>query len=273
MVKTNYTLMQDDSGVNRLEKLAKLTLPYSIDFLESSLSGNQLPLGRGLDLGCGTGVGTRILAEHCDQVLAVDQSDHYIELASKNARTSKSSCDIQFLCASISDVLSDESYQSSFDVIYSRYVMAHLPEASSLLNQIRALLKPGGKLLVEDFDVSKRTFAPANDSITRFMDFYDRLLAARSSDGSIGGKLEKLMVENGFDQVRSNEVVPMSKDPTRTAELTASTLEECGVAMLEEGIASKEEITSTASGIRSFAQQPGITISSSHIFQVEGLKQ
>lgn len=62
------------------------------------------------------------------------------------------------------DVTRDPLPPEPFDLIHARLVLMHLPTADQVLRQLVAALKPGGHLLVEDFDlrVVDRTF-PTTD--------------------------------------------------------------------------------------------------------------
>jgi SAM-dependent methyltransferase len=62
------------------------------------------------------------------------------------------------------DVTRDPLPPERFDLIHVRLVLMHLPTADEVLRQLVEALKPGGRLLVEDFDlhVVDRTFPTAD---------------------------------------------------------------------------------------------------------------
>jgi SAM-dependent methyltransferase len=62
------------------------------------------------------------------------------------------------------DVTRDPLPRTRFDLIHARLVLMHLPTADQVLRQLVEALTPGGRLLVEDFDlhVVDRTFPTAN---------------------------------------------------------------------------------------------------------------
>ncbi len=103
---------------------------------------NQLPSSGGtvLEIGCGTGEFSRMLADRGWQVCAIDLSPNMIEVA-----RSYSSPNIDF---QIADVLQWD-FSEKFDAIVSIATLHHVP-IELLLPKFKAALKPGGKLVVLD---------------------------------------------------------------------------------------------------------------------------
>ncbi|BAY24449.1 type 11 methyltransferase [Calothrix sp. NIES-2100] len=96
-----------------------------------------------LDIGCGTGVFTRLLAQRADRVTAVDLSAKMIEVAQQR---SQSYANIDF---QVADILQWQFPFEYFDAIASIATVHHLP-LEVLLPKIQAALKPGGKLVILD---------------------------------------------------------------------------------------------------------------------------
>jgi SAM-dependent methyltransferase len=57
------------------------------------------------------------------------------------------------------DVATDEPPGSGFDLVHARLVLVHVPQRDEALRRIVAALRPGGWLLIEDFDVSLQPLA------------------------------------------------------------------------------------------------------------------
>ncbi|OUL21185.1 SAM-dependent methyltransferase [Nostoc sp. T09] len=96
-----------------------------------------------LDIGCGTGVFSRLLAQRADQVTAVDLSPKMIEVAQEQSQ-SYPNIDFQ-----VADILQWQFPVEYFDAIASIATVHHLP-LEVLLPKIQAALKPGGKFLILD---------------------------------------------------------------------------------------------------------------------------
>ena len=50
------------------------------------------------------------------------------------------------------DIVRDALPLGAFDLIHARHVFVHLPNAAAILPKLKAALKPGGWLVIEDFD-------------------------------------------------------------------------------------------------------------------------
>ncbi|BAY06973.1 class I SAM-dependent methyltransferase [Calothrix sp. NIES-2098] len=96
-----------------------------------------------LDIGCGTGVFSRLLAQRAERVIAVDLSAKMIEVAQQQSQSYRN-IDFQ-----VTDILQWDFPVKHFDAIASIATVHHLP-LEILLPKIQAALKPGGKLLILD---------------------------------------------------------------------------------------------------------------------------
>ncbi|MEM6754370.1 MAG: class I SAM-dependent methyltransferase [Cyanobacteria bacterium P01_C01_bin.38] len=105
----------------------------------------QLPLKckTVLDIGCGTGEFSRLLAKRAYKVIAIDLSPNMIEVAKENSKL-YTNIDFQF-----ADVLQWDFPPEKFDAIVSIATVHHLP-IEKLLPNLKAALKPGGKLIILD---------------------------------------------------------------------------------------------------------------------------
>lgn len=106
----------------------------------------QLPpqCAEALEIGCGTGAFTRLLARRAERVLALDFSPNMIQLARERSQPAHANIDFQCQDANIW-----EFPKERFDCIASIATLHHLPVKSMLL-KMKGALKPRGTLLVLD---------------------------------------------------------------------------------------------------------------------------
>ena len=96
-----------------------------------------------LDIGCGTGAFSRLLAERADRVVAIDLSPNMIEVA-KQRSTEHTNIEFQ-----VANILKWQFPLEEFDAIVSIATVHHLP-LENLIPSLKATLKPGGKLVILD---------------------------------------------------------------------------------------------------------------------------
>lgn len=110
------------------------------------------PSERVLDVGCGTGVLTRLAAEavgHSGHVVGIDPSPGMLGVARRNAVQTNSRAEFKF--AAIEHLPFEDG---SFDVVLSSCMLHHLPAELKRegLREVRRVLKPGGRFVVVDID-------------------------------------------------------------------------------------------------------------------------
>ena len=93
-----------------------------------------------LDLGCGDGFLSCMLAQNGHKVDAIDISS---ERLSKFAERAKE-LDIKQICGSVTEY----SFEKSYDVVVSSEVMEHLEDYESILKDVCTVLKTNGRLII-----------------------------------------------------------------------------------------------------------------------------
>jgi 2-polyprenyl-3-methyl-5-hydroxy-6-metoxy-1,4-benzoquinol methylase len=108
-------------------------LPQSTNYL-----GQEI---RVLDLGCGNGSLSNVIAEKGYEVLGVEESEQGFRIASKNFPN------CHFIQASIYDLPYNE-LQHSFDIVLAVEVIEHLFYPKELVRAAKQCLKPNGRLIL-----------------------------------------------------------------------------------------------------------------------------
>jgi SAM-dependent methyltransferase len=95
------------------------------------------PRDKVLDIGCGTGYGSSLLAEGCAQVVGIDYSQEAVDYAVKKYSFSKTS----FICCNAAETgLPD----CGFDAVCSVQVIEHMKDQEAFIKEVLRVLKPGG---------------------------------------------------------------------------------------------------------------------------------
>jgi len=143
-VKTNehYTFGDTDAAAERLRLLGRVFAPSSSRLLASL--GN--PAGAlAIDLGCGPGATTRLLADHvrCERIVGLDQSPRLLAQANHeqaSARISFAQCDVSAPPFPV----------PAADVLYSRHLLTHLREPGEVVRAWARAARPGALLALEE---------------------------------------------------------------------------------------------------------------------------
>ncbi len=107
-------------------------------------AAGQLRPGRVLDLACGVGYGSAILAERSDvEVLGVDLSEHAVASARRRYGSAPGQVRLEFRVA---DALEFQDARG-FDSIVSLETLEHVPDPGRLIERFAGLLRPGGTLI------------------------------------------------------------------------------------------------------------------------------
>lgn len=102
-----------------------------------------------------------------------------------------------------------------FDLVHARLVIGHLQDRRAAIDMLAARLRPGGWLVVEDFDrATSGTCHPPSDTYTRVTDAVWAVMAKGSFDGTYGRSL--LGALSDLDNVEADGVVELLRgDPQR----------------------------------------------------------
>lgn len=145
-----------------------------------------------LDVGCGTGVLTRMAADAVNpqgEAVGIDPAPKMIEVARRNAARTNNAAKFRL---GVIEALPFED--DSFDVVLATLMLHHLPPDLKWqgLREVYRVLKPGGRLLIVDFD------RPAN--LLWWLIFWPALLHPRTR-AHITGRFVATLIQAGFDPV------------------------------------------------------------------------
>ncbi|MDT8894667.1 methyltransferase domain-containing protein [Halomonas sp. I1] len=110
--------------------------------------GALSPGDRVLDVGCGTGGASRLLAEeHGVEVVGIDITAAFIEVAGWLSRATGLSSRTRFSCA---DAARTPLPDACAEVIWCQHALMNMPDVEAVLAEWRRLLAPGGRVLLHE---------------------------------------------------------------------------------------------------------------------------
>ena len=107
------------------------------------------------------------------------------------------------------DVVRDDLPDERFDLIHARLVLLHLPQRHVVLDRLISCLRPGGRLVVEDFDCERTPVLAAPDQAAAEVfeavhGAFLRLLRERGADPAWGRSLQAGLGQHGLHQVSAS---------------------------------------------------------------------
>jgi SAM-dependent methyltransferase len=234
-----YSLATGRAAAGRLACLHRIYGPGTRELL--ALAGLR-PGMRVADLGCGVGTVTELLAEIVGpegHVVGVDLSAEQLDEARRRVE-SAGLTNTAFVRASASQT---GLPRGSFDLVYCRFLLLHMPDPEDALREMRGLLKDGGVLVCEDGDLTSAGSEPAS-ALDAFADLFARLGPTRGLDYTLGRRLYHLVGEAGFASasVRFNQPVVTRGDDKRLLEWSVA---EAAGAFVDASLISADELERT----------------------------
>lgn len=121
-------------------------LPNALKIYEFELVVEGVPLGEkhhALDLGCGSGVQTQLLAQYGPKVIGVDLGEKYIRNATRALKWSHVRNRVKFLCGTLEGL---KLPSGSLDYVFSFSVLEHISNLEEVLHELGRIVKPGGEI-------------------------------------------------------------------------------------------------------------------------------
>jgi SAM-dependent methyltransferase len=221
----------------------------------------------GLEVGGGGGSIAEWLARRggeAGHVLVTDIDPRY--LASLEAQG------LQNVTIQVHDVERDPLPTEAFDLIHERLVLSLLPSAEQTLRKLVAALKPGGWLLVEDYDhrFSERTFPRvdpvAADVFRKAAELVVELLALHGSPRDWARGYYQRLQGEGLVDIGIEGHIGVWPGGTAGARLLQTNFRQVRGEALERGLISEQEIE----GVLALLDDPTIAVSSMTMFSAWG---
>ncbi len=262
-----YILATGDEGEHRLELVHSVHGPDTEKLLERA---GIRPGLRAADIGSGIGVVSCWMARNVapgGEVVGVDISEEQVRVAARRAAQMKID-NVTFVTAT-SDATGLE--RASFDLVYARFLLMHLPNPEATLNEMAALLRPGGTLVVEDGDFEGPYCSPRSSAYERCFELYRAGVRLSGADPLIGLRLTNMVLNAGFSRCDVSIAQPVLREG-EAKRLPEWTLVEARDKLIEAGLTTDEEITAIAVQLRRLAADTTTRFGMAVMTQVRAVK-
>jgi ubiquinone/menaquinone biosynthesis C-methylase UbiE len=266
-VSEGYILGNRDSEISRLEIQANLFEPLT----KQTLLNAGLKKGMScLDVGCGSGSVTRLMAKivgRSGQVVGVDIDDRYLQYCNRSISPRQN---IEFLYDDICK--SQLGSKERFDIVYSRFTFHHLPDRREAVRSMKRLTRKQGTVIIQDLDHAPGSWLcyPENKVFNTLRKLYVALLKMGGGDPLAGRKLYKLLVDESFDASVDcySPCVLMGQEPYSS--LVWQLAESIKPHIFKYGLQSEQEYVKMYEGLRALAKDKRSFVAYSRLFSVVG---
>ena len=246
----HYVIRGGLEGRERLRVLARVMHDTSTSLLDRLGLRNGLAC---LDVGCGGGDVTLELARRVapgGKVVGVDLDEAKLEMARQEARE-RGVANVEFRLTDVREM----GDAPQFDVVYARFLLTHLSDPAGALGAFCRHVRPGGLVAIEDIDFSGCLTYPGSQAHQRFFELYCSVVRQRGGDPNIGPRLPLLLKDCGLEAIGVTAVQPIGVEG-EVKLIDPLTMENIAEAVLQDGLATREEIEQIVCELYAFAADP-----------------
>ena len=194
MSREDYLLADQPSELERLQLQSRVWEPSGRQLLTKVGDGSGL---RTLDVGCGALGWLRILSEWVGpsgQVVGTDIDEGLLD-AARSFLKAEGIANVEL---TVDDLFDSKLEPESFDLVHARYVIAPLGRGPEQVASHRRLVRSGGSLVLEEWDLGSWHFNPPAPAAERLIQLLSEIFAALG--GEAGRGLPELLREIGIEE-------------------------------------------------------------------------
>jgi ubiquinone/menaquinone biosynthesis C-methylase UbiE len=173
-----------------------------------------------LDLGCGPGEVMRLMGEIVGQegsVTGVDVDGNIGREALEVLRTTASG---RYSFHEIDVESSDRIPGSPFDVVFARILLFHLKEPVAFLRKMMRWTKPGGTIVVQEYDFESWEAYPKLDEMAEAVQTFRTVAERGGRDTRLGFRLPTYFIEAGLGAPDGTDVAALLKEVAVVGRMT-----------------------------------------------------
>jgi SAM-dependent methyltransferase len=185
------------------------------------------PRGRCLDVGCGLGETTQLIASYLGPggICVGLERDAALVVAAKAAAVG---LPVEFREGDATRLPFEDG---TFDFAFTRYLLLHVPDPAVVLREMFRVVKPGGSILAVEPDFEFQ----CSDPPTRAYQRMSKMFGAAFEDAQLGRRLVRLLREAGGESIRAHAAICFDNDGNGLKTLYRLTMESIGPALIAKG--------------------------------------
>jgi ubiquinone/menaquinone biosynthesis C-methylase UbiE len=229
----------DEGNGERQQLLAAMLNPFTRQVLDRVPSDT---VARILDLGCGQGHTTRLLAEHFPRASSLG-FEYDPALVARASADPSNPPRIAFQQGDASRIPFPDS---SFDLVFTRYMLVHVPEPARVISEMFRLTRPGGFVVAYEPDGCMEFSYPPNAAMERMSYLWRHLFP----HPLIGRQLLHLFRSAGATKYSAGAVLGMDHDQGCYKRWYRMTAEAVGPNAIAKQLMTQEEFDALLANLR-----------------------
>lgn len=189
-----YVLGNQKSEIDRLDIQASFFEPFARETIQKAGIKRGMKC---LDVGCGSGSVTRLLADMVGsegKVVGIDVDDKYIQYC----ESINTSSHVKFVHQ---DICSAAAQDGAYDIVFSRFMFVHLKDPRSAVRAMKEQVKKGGRVIIQELDHSEDSWLcyPHEECVNILREAFIALVKKSGGDPLSGRRLYKMLVDESLD--------------------------------------------------------------------------
>ena len=200
---------------------------------------DELGIGAGwncLEVGAGGGSMVEWMASRGAHVTAIDIDTRFIEHLASDSITVRRV-----------DLREDELPATEYDLVHSRLVLEHLTDRKQILERLVATLKPGGWMVIEDYDWTNYGFEDGSRGFSEIGEVILDFMTTAGFERDYGRRVASDMEAAGLTDIRGEGRARLIDSTSPGFDFFRLTFESLRQAIVKAGLLSAEQAEAAAS--------------------------
>jgi len=229
------------------------------------------PGSRAIDLGCGPQGILDLLSERVGshgRVVGLEKDGNFASLARKFVAERRLD-NVEVLEG---DAKSTRLPRTSFDVVHARLLLVNVPEPERVVEEMVALLRPGGILASHEADYLSHVCDPPSAAWNRLFEIYEAYSRANGIDLFVGRRTHRMFRDAGIVDIQVNPVIHVYPSGHNRRTIFWDFIRNVRDRVVSAGLIRDAELTTLMEELRRHLDEPRTLVVSHLFFQLWGRK-
>jgi len=198
-----YIMGRTSEEYTRLKRQAQVWEPMTKSVLERA---GITPGMRCLDAGCGPGEVMRLMAVYVGSTGSVVGLDADAAIGAEAVSVLHGTGFTQWSFRQADLTVTEHVDEAPFDLVFARLLLFHIRNPADALRRLYSWVKPGGRIVIQDYDTTAVDTEPTHEVIAEFKTVWSGVCKRAGLDERIGLRLPHLFSEASIGRPDGTDV-------------------------------------------------------------------